>query len=170
MVNELENAAVVLVDSAEPVVAQVIPATVELEDAPSPRPSRSRRGVVIEWRGDARTLTEWAGTLGMPHIVLSSRLGKGWSVERALTKPYIPRPRGATPRCRARKSEVASIRVFAWPEGKRRLDCLACGRTFTSTARNLRTCAPCRRRNSQSFDESVLADLGARTGPIGRAD
>lgn len=41
----------------------------------------------LEYDGKRQTLTEWAKELGMESHVLSTRLRRGWSVERALTQP-----------------------------------------------------------------------------------
>lgn len=45
----------------------------------------------VQFNGRTLTLTEWAKEMGMPRHVLYHRLGKnqGWSVERALTTPYV---------------------------------------------------------------------------------
>jgi hypothetical protein len=39
----------------------------------------------IEFRGEVFTIAQWAKRLGLPDSSLRKRLGRGWSVERALT-------------------------------------------------------------------------------------
>lgn len=46
-----------------------------------------RTNHIIEWRGEALTLTDWASRLGMYPKTLSTRIERGWSVERAFTFP-----------------------------------------------------------------------------------
>jgi hypothetical protein len=43
---------------------------------------------LIEFRGDARKLRDWAKHLGITAKALWARLKAGWSVERALTEPF----------------------------------------------------------------------------------
>ena len=54
-------------------------------------PSEERRGRgrvrLVEWRGRSQPVKAWARELGMSKLVLSSRLTKGWDVERAFTEP-----------------------------------------------------------------------------------
>lgn len=40
-----------------------------------------------EFKGQRRSLTEWASCYGMPHQTLRSRLFRGWSLEKALQEP-----------------------------------------------------------------------------------
>ena len=42
---------------------------------------------VIEFRGERKTLTEWASTYGLLHETLGQRLKRGWTIEKALTAP-----------------------------------------------------------------------------------
>lgn len=46
--------------------------------------SRNRR---ITFRGETRTVPEWAERTGLPYSILKKRFGLGWSVEKALTRP-----------------------------------------------------------------------------------
>lgn len=41
----------------------------------------------IEWNGERRTIAEWSRTVGVPFARISTRLKRGWSVERTLTTP-----------------------------------------------------------------------------------
>ncbi len=50
---------------------------------------RSNR--VLEWNGKRQTVKEWGRELGISSNVISSRLYRGWSVERALATPVKPR-------------------------------------------------------------------------------
>ncbi len=45
----------------------------------------------VEWRGETRTLTEWADRLGLHQRTLFNRIGRGWDIERALTTPTLRR-------------------------------------------------------------------------------
>lgn len=66
--------------------------------------NNTRRSKRITFRGETRTLRDWAHHVGlMPHA-LYSRLRKGWTVERALTEPLDPR---------ARKRRVGDERTVA---------------------------------------------------------
>jgi hypothetical protein len=38
--------------------------------------------------GQRHTLSEWANEVGIPAGIISSRVSKGWSIERALTEPH----------------------------------------------------------------------------------
>lgn len=44
-----------------------------------------RRSVFVEWRGERKTVAEWAERAGMPGNLLSLRLNRGWPMERAMT-------------------------------------------------------------------------------------
>ena len=60
---------------------------------PGPRgrmnsPRREETCHVVEFRGEQRTLTEWAGVLGIKVSTLHRRL-KLWGIERALTTPLL---------------------------------------------------------------------------------
>lgn len=47
----------------------------------------------IEYNGRRETLANWARELGIGYSALATRLGRGWTVERAFTTPVIPRKR-----------------------------------------------------------------------------
>lgn len=48
----------------------------------------NRRGSrYIEFKGESRTIAQWANHLGFPHGVLNRRLAAGWGTEKALTTP-----------------------------------------------------------------------------------
>ena len=50
--------------------------------------SNNRRSCVnITYRGETKTLAQWAKALGMSDSALRTRLRKGWSLEKALTTP-----------------------------------------------------------------------------------
>ena len=42
---------------------------------------------VIEWRGEALNLSQWAERTGLAREAIAGRLNAGWEVERALTQP-----------------------------------------------------------------------------------
>lgn len=53
---------------------------------------RNRRCTpVLEYKGERRPLIEWAERLGIPYQTLSTRIRRGWSVERAMTAPVQER-------------------------------------------------------------------------------
>lgn len=56
-----------------------------------------RDNVIVEWRGERQTVSQWARRIGMSHETLWARLFKlRWDVERALTTPVRQqRPRAA---------------------------------------------------------------------------
>jgi hypothetical protein len=43
---------------------------------------------VLTFNGERKILVEWAEELGIPAHILSTRLRRGWSVEKTLTKQY----------------------------------------------------------------------------------
>lgn len=43
----------------------------------------------LTFRGEEKTLSEWADTMGLNYDVLWARIKAGWSVERALTTPLL---------------------------------------------------------------------------------
>jgi len=51
----------------------------------------------IEFRGETKTVTQWAQTLGVDMYLVSHRLAAGWSVERALTDPPTRHERRTAP-------------------------------------------------------------------------
>ena len=56
--------------------------------------NNKRNNVWIEFRGERRTVTEWAEAVGLPLPAVYQRLNRlGWSVEKALTTPKQTRKR-----------------------------------------------------------------------------
>lgn len=49
--------------------------------------NNSRHTRVIEFNGEAHSITEWANIKGMDRNTLAKRLNSGWTIEDALTKP-----------------------------------------------------------------------------------
>lgn len=45
----------------------------------------------IEYKGERKTLAQWAETINMKAITLGNRLRNGWDIERALTEPLEKR-------------------------------------------------------------------------------
>jgi len=45
--------------------------------------------VSVMWDGRTQSLTEWAAETGLTYRILSDRLRRGWSVERAFTTPKV---------------------------------------------------------------------------------
>ena len=50
-------------------------------------------GNPIEFNGQSKTLTAWAKDLGVRPTVLFNRIRQGWSIEKTLTTPKVPRKR-----------------------------------------------------------------------------
>ena len=48
---------------------------------------KSRLGVMIEYNGEIKCLTEWAKITGLSRRTLVNRLRHGWSIENAITTP-----------------------------------------------------------------------------------
>lgn len=46
-----------------------------------------RDNVFLEFNGESHCLTEWSRIVGISQSVLSNRLKRGWSIEKALTFP-----------------------------------------------------------------------------------
>lgn len=46
-----------------------------------------RSNVRITYRGETRTVTEWASVVGLPYSAVSQRFAKGWNTEKTLTTP-----------------------------------------------------------------------------------
>jgi hypothetical protein len=49
-----------------------------------------RTNVILEYKGERHTLTEWADIKGIPRSVLRTRYSRGWSVAEALDTPARP--------------------------------------------------------------------------------
>lgn len=50
--------------------------------------SRNRRGLrLITWQGETLSVGEWAERTGIPYFTLMRRFQRGWTPEKALTKP-----------------------------------------------------------------------------------
>lgn len=52
--------------------------------------NNTSRNVLLEFRGETRTIPEWARHVGLSPKNLGQRMRDGWSVERALTTPKLP--------------------------------------------------------------------------------
>lgn len=58
--------------------------------------NNTRANVRLTWRGETRTIAEWADHIGLPRNTLNVRLLRGWSTQRALLTPVQPhRSRGS---------------------------------------------------------------------------
>jgi hypothetical protein len=49
--------------------------------------ARQTRGIWIDFHGQRKMLTDWAGSIGIARTSLQARLKAGWPLERALTEP-----------------------------------------------------------------------------------
>lgn len=52
-----------------------------------------RSNTIMEFNGESRCVAEWAEVYGLSREIVWSRLLRGWTLERALTTPRIPRKR-----------------------------------------------------------------------------
>ena len=50
-----------------------------------------RSNVRLEYKGETKTLSEWADSLKVPYATIRNRWGNGWSVEDILCTPYRSR-------------------------------------------------------------------------------
>lgn len=53
----------------------------------SPGPGDHCKPHLITWRGQTRSISDWARDLGMTHVALRYRLARGWSLDAALSTP-----------------------------------------------------------------------------------
>lgn len=51
-----------------------------------------RSSVFIEYNGKRQTMSQWAEEIGINYKTLKNRIRIGWSIEKALTKPFNKRP------------------------------------------------------------------------------
>ena len=71
----------------------------------------------VEYRGETRTLGEWADALNQSLTLLRNRLNRGWSVERALASGPLPRGQwDANNRKRSRQVTLDGVtrRICDW--------------------------------------------------------
>jgi hypothetical protein len=52
--------------------------------------SNTRKSVLLTWRTQTMTVSQWARTLKVKPQALQHRIDRGWSVERVFTQPYRP--------------------------------------------------------------------------------
>lgn len=53
--------------------------------------NNTRFNRILEYKGRSQTTQQWADELGLNETYISHRLARGWSVERAIEEPVIPR-------------------------------------------------------------------------------
>lgn len=53
--------------------------------------NNTRRNTFVTFRGEIRTVGQWARTMGLPLKVVWDRLRNNWDIERALTTPHLTR-------------------------------------------------------------------------------
>lgn len=54
---------------------------------PKEQANNTSRNHYVEWRGETKTLVQWAEEIGLTQDALRNRLKRGWPVEKALTQP-----------------------------------------------------------------------------------
>lgn len=54
--------------------------------------NNKRNNRMITHKGKTQTMSQWAREVGLSNVVLSDRLGRGWTVEEALETPLTVRP------------------------------------------------------------------------------
>lgn len=52
---------------------------------------RQSKGATVEFRGETKTILEWARQFSVPSTTIYHRINKGWPTEKALTSPVKPR-------------------------------------------------------------------------------
>lgn len=57
----------------------------------NPRETTAMKGIPVTFNGQTKTLTAWAKDLEVRPSVLFNRLRQGWSIEKTLTTPKVPR-------------------------------------------------------------------------------
>lgn len=101
----------------------------ETPDQQANQRSNNRR---LTFRGQSRTLAEWARHVGLSYGALRSRINRGW-----------PLPLALDPAAR----RVERARHPRWPKPKRALHCAECARGFLTAYVNGRFCSErCRKR------------------------
>jgi hypothetical protein len=55
--------------------------------------SNRRSNVILEYKGEKKTMLQWSIELGLIYTSLKSRIRAGWPVEKALTEPMGPNRR-----------------------------------------------------------------------------
>lgn len=58
---------------------------------PKQQMNNTRRNRYITFRGETKTVAQWADALSIPVGILRSRLDRGWDVVDAMTRPVISR-------------------------------------------------------------------------------
>lgn len=58
---------------------------------PKQQANNRRTNTMITYRGETRTMKEWAEALGINYQTLKARIRSGWDIERAMTPEPIPR-------------------------------------------------------------------------------
>ena len=56
---------------------------------PKEQANNTRTNRLLEHNGEKRTVSEWADITGIAKKAIYRRLGRGWSVEKALTTPLL---------------------------------------------------------------------------------
>jgi hypothetical protein len=59
--------------------------------------NNTRRNRTLTFGGKTQTIAQWAGQLGLPEKLISTRLRRGWSEQAALTLPAMRPGRGQVP-------------------------------------------------------------------------
>lgn len=57
--------------------------------------NNKRSNRILEWRGEARTIAEWARVVGIAPTTIQQRLTYGWDAARALSTPVTRRGRNS---------------------------------------------------------------------------
>lgn len=99
--------------AASPSSALPLPRGAEEARGAQPREERMPDAKRYEYNGQSKTLAEWGAALGMSGSAMRQRFARGWSLEQALTAPYVPReerrrkgrPPKATKRARKKVAE-----------------------------------------------------------------
>ena len=49
--------------------------------------NNTRNNVFLEWRGQKKTIAQWAREVGLPYYTINNRIRRGWSVDSMLSTP-----------------------------------------------------------------------------------
>lgn len=55
--------------------------------------NNTTRNVYLTWKGETKSIAEWAREIGTSYISLQHRVYRGWSTERIFTQPFRKTPR-----------------------------------------------------------------------------
>ena len=109
---------------------------------------------VVEHNGESRSVAEWARVTGVPEKAITMRLNRGWTVERAVTQPWEPRPQHA--------DRTARTENVIWWHALNRCHNPKHGDYFKYGAVGITMCARWREGTWKEGSPAFHADMGPR--------